>query len=108
GRLLHHGITRRRPTAEQAAYIRARDRTCRAPGCRQPAHHADIDHTRDWAHGGPTTISNMAVLCRRHHRMKHQGGWLLHHTASGILFWTSPLGKVYVTTPPNLAHGPSG
>jgi hypothetical protein len=48
-RLIHHGITRRRPTAEDAAYIRVRDRTCRAPGCRRAARACDIDHSEDWA-----------------------------------------------------------
>ena len=35
--LLHHGHTRRRPTATEKAFVKARDRTCRAPGCRRRA-----------------------------------------------------------------------
>src|SRR5215831_10256519 len=45
------GLTDRtgyRPTAATEAYVRARDKTCRAPGCTQPAHHCDIDHLCDW------------------------------------------------------------
>ncbi|MDG4830907.1 DUF222 domain-containing protein [Solwaraspora sp. WMMD1047] len=37
GQLVHHGRVRRRPTAGDAAFVRARDGTGRAPGCRAPA-----------------------------------------------------------------------
>ena len=32
-------------------------------------------HIRHWAHGGPTTLSNLAMLCRRHHRAVHEEGY---------------------------------
>jgi hypothetical protein len=99
GQVVSHGTTRRRPTVEQANRVTARDRTCRAPGCRVPAAHADIDHTRDYAQGGPTAVENMAVLCRHDHRMKHEGGWRVRQVGSGGLSWTSPLGHTYVTAP---------
>jgi hypothetical protein len=66
--------TRRQPTAQVAAFVRARDRTCLAPGCRRPGAGCDIDHTLDWAHGGPTDTGNLGLLCRRHHRFKHAPG----------------------------------
>ena len=31
-------------------------------------------HIRHWAQGGPTTLSNLALLCRRHHRAVHEEG----------------------------------
>src|SRR5262249_22210393 len=42
-----------------------RDQTCRFPGCGLPF--GQGHHIRHWAHGGPTTLSNLALLCRRHH-----------------------------------------
>ncbi|HEX9832464.1 MAG TPA: DUF222 domain-containing protein, partial [Mycobacterium sp.] len=33
------------PSAVLATFIRCRDITCRFPGCDEPAHHCDIDHT---------------------------------------------------------------
>jgi hypothetical protein len=76
-----HGITSdsttttgRRPAAQVAAFVRARDRTCVAPGCRRPARTCDIDHTVDWARGGLTEPANLGLLCRRHHRFKHAPG----------------------------------
>ncbi len=62
------GATRRRPTEAMARNVRARDRTCRAPGCRRPATHADIDHTIPHSRGGLTIPRNLGVLCRYHHR----------------------------------------
>jgi hypothetical protein len=41
------------PSARLAALVRARDLTCRAPGCDRPATEADLDHTIPYAGGGP-------------------------------------------------------
>ena len=57
--------------ALRRALIR-RDGGCRYPGC---SHHRFVDahHVRHWANGGATTLSNLVLLCRRHHRMVHEG-----------------------------------
>ena len=47
GELLHHGHTRRRPNATEEAFVRARDRSCRAPGCRRRAATCKIDHRKE-------------------------------------------------------------
>jgi hypothetical protein len=99
GELAVHGITRRRPTAEDAAFIKARDRTCRAPGCRMPARLCDIDHTRDWALCRDSRRCNLAALCVRHHVFKHLPGSDLTQIIPGVLGWTTPLGLQYITTP---------
>ncbi|MEN3307728.1 MAG: hypothetical protein V7603_3930, partial [Micromonosporaceae bacterium] len=108
GGLNQHGTTRRRPTTEDAAHVHARDRTSRAKVCRTPARHADLDHTRDWAHGGPSTVDNLGVLCRHHHRMKHEGGWTLRQIQPGVFVWSRPLHHHYAVPPPNIHNGPSG
>lgn len=99
GRLVHHGPVRRRPTTADAEFVKARDRTCRAPGCRTPASRADLDHTRDWAKGGPTIPENLGVLCRHDHGYKHHDGVRLIQIASGVFVWISRLGHRYAVPP---------
>ena len=99
GRLIHHGPAPRHPTAADDAFVRARDHTCRAPGCRAPATHTDLDHTIDWADGGPSTPDNLAALCRHDHRLKHEGGWRIRQLQPGVFHWTTSLGHQYITTP---------
>lgn len=99
GDTLYTGVTRRRPTAELADLITARDRTCRAPGCRVPAHRADIDHIKDWALGGLTEEANLGTLCRHDHNVKHHGDWQYHQIAPGIFQWRTALGHTYVVPP---------
>ncbi|WP_281904670.1 HNH endonuclease signature motif containing protein [Phytohabitans aurantiacus] len=102
GNTLYTGVTRRRPTAEMADHISARDRTCRAPGCRVPAHRADIDHIKDWAHGGPTEERNLGTLCRHDHGVKHHGHWKYRQIAPGVYQWRTALGHTYLVPPERL------
>jgi Domain of unknown function (DUF222) len=99
GQLIHHGITRRRPKAEDAAFIRARDRTCRAPGCRRPARQCAIEHTEDWASTKDSRRCNLACLCRRHHLWKHLKHTGLIQITPGTLGFHTPLGQHIVTHP---------
>jgi hypothetical protein len=99
-----HGSTaepgRRGPGAVLRRYLEIRDRHCLGPGCRAPARSADVDHTQDYAQGGPTVEANLAHVCRHDHRLKHQGGWQLDQSAPGWLVWTSRLGHTYPSEPP--------
>ncbi|MFF0988824.1 HNH endonuclease signature motif containing protein [Kocuria nitroreducens] len=65
--------------------LRARDGTCRFPGCRRRASRCDLDHTIAWADGGRTSADNLAHLCRHHHLLKHRDGplgrWRVEHVA---------------------------
>jgi hypothetical protein len=90
---------RRRPGRQLARWVTTRDRTCRAPGCRVPARAADIDHTVEHSAGGPTSHDNLAVVCRHHHRLRHDGGWGLDQPDAGTLDWTSPTGHTYRREP---------
>jgi hypothetical protein len=49
-----------RPSAEQRRFVRARDRSCRMPGCRRAPGRCDIDHGVAHAAGGPTACWNLA------------------------------------------------
>lgn len=80
-------------------WLRVRDEYCRFPGCGRAASHSDVDHTRDWQHGGTTSANNLAHLCPSHHRLKHHTRWRVQHDGGGTLLWTSPSGRSYRSEP---------
>jgi hypothetical protein len=86
------------PTAVLATFIRCRDMTCRFPGCDEPAHHSDIDHTIAYP-AGPTQASNLKCLCRKHHLLKTFWGWRDTQHPDGTVDWISPDGQTYTTHP---------
>ena len=67
--------TRNIPTALRRALL-ARDRGCRFPGC-DNTRYIDAHHVRHWAHGGETSLGNLVLLCRRHHRLVHEDGYTI-------------------------------
>ena len=74
------------PAAMRRA-IDARDGGCRFPGC-QNRRWTDAHHIVHWAHGGETSQENLVLLCRRHHRLVHEGGFGLSRDQAGELrFW---------------------
>jgi len=95
GELLDIGRKSYRPSQHLVDFLIARDRTCRFPGCRYPAHRSDIDHVTAWDEGGQTTSENLGALCRRHHRLKTHGGWKVTAAKDGSCEWISPAGKHY-------------
>lgn len=90
-----------RPTRAIREHLTVRDAHCRFPGCRTPVRNCDIDHTTDWQHGGSTTSTNLAALCRRHHTLKHRTRWTPHHDREqpGVIHWTTPTGRTLTDTP---------
>ncbi len=70
--------------------LNLRDRHCRWPGCERPASYCDGHHLVHWAHGGPTDLDNLVLLCKRHHRMVHEGGWRLIKTDDGPIVVIAP------------------
>ena len=78
--------------------LAARDRQCRFPGCQ--AHRCDAHHIRHWAHGGETALSNLVLLCRRHHRAVHEEGFRVTVDASGAAAFVRPDGRPLPAAPP--------
>lgn len=74
------------PVAMRRAVI-ARDRTCVFEGCDRHARYCDAHHVQHWADGGPTSLDNLALLCRYHHRLVHEGGWQVGRAPDGT--WTT-------------------
>jgi hypothetical protein len=93
-------VDRYTPSADMKRFLRARDQHCRFPGCRQPAHRCDRDHTLDYALRGETSTCNLACLCKRHHTLKGETAWTVRQLGGGVLEWTSPGGHVYIDKPP--------
>jgi len=73
--------------------LRSRDHGCRFPGCTHDRF-VDAHHIRHWANGGETSLDNLALLCRRHHRLVHEGGFGVERIADGALRFTRPDGRV--------------
>ncbi len=65
-------------------WLRVRDATCRFPGCNRSAKHSDVDHTTAWVRDGETRTDNLAHLCPKHHKLKHETSWSL--TQSRVLY----------------------
>ena len=76
-----------------------RDRGCRFPGCGVRV--AEGHHLHHWAQGGPTTLSNLALLCRRHHRAVHEEGYQVAREPGGTLQFRRPDGCVLPEAPPS-------
>src|SRR5881628_2871811 len=92
--------TRTIPPALRRA-LQHRDRGCRFPGCGRSF--GQGHHIRHWAHGGPTTLSNLAMLCRRHHRAVHEEGFQVERQRDGVLRFRRPDGLLLPDVPPPAA-----
>ncbi len=71
--------------------LNARDGRCRFPGC--GARHCDAHHLTHWANGGATSLDNLLLLCRRHHRLVHEGGIGIERDTSGAVAFLRPDGR---------------
>jgi hypothetical protein len=89
--------TRTIPPALRRA-LQHRDRGCRFPGCGH--RFTQGHHLRHWAQGGPTTLSNLALLCHRHHRAVHEMGYTVERTTDGGLSFRRPNGDLLLDVPP--------
>jgi hypothetical protein len=74
-----------------------RDHGCRFPGCH--VRFGQGHHIRHWAQGGPTTLSNLAMLCRRHHRTVHEEGYQVDREPGGELRFRRPGGELVPDVP---------
>ena len=82
-------------------HVILRDRTCVFPWCTRPARGCDVDHITPYDHTadtegrpqpGPTTTTNLAALCRFHHRLKTHTAWRYEMVEPGVYEWMSPHG----------------
>ena len=91
GTVLEVGRTTRTIPAAIRRALMARDTSCRFPGC--SARRCDAHHVEHWADGGPTRLDNLVLLCRRHHRAVHEGGFTITPHPDGTATFCAPDGR---------------
>ena len=108
--VLDLGRSRRPWSVAQRVALNVRDGGCRGPGCDRPVAWTDGHHIVWWTKGGVTSVDNGILLCRRHHRMVHEGGWTVAlDVITGLATFCSPTGREVVTRPHRAGRdGPRG
>jgi hypothetical protein len=76
--------TRVVPTAMRRA-LQTRDGGCRFPGCNNHRF-VDAHHIVHWADGGDTTLDNLTLLCRKHHRFLHEYNYQIERCGRELRF----------------------
>ncbi len=80
--------TRSIPPAIRRA-LQLRDGGCRFPGCTR-SRYVDGHHIEHWSHGGETSLDNLVLLCRHHHRLVHEGGFGCERSPDGEVVFSTP------------------
>jgi hypothetical protein len=88
---LYLGRSKRIASVGQRIVLHARDRGCTKPGCPNPpdrcqGHHGELD----FAKGGLTDITGLALACPSDNRLVHDHGWTTHIRADGRVEWIPP------------------
>lgn len=97
--ILDYGRTTRSiPPAVYTSLV-ARDWGCRFPGCDRPADWCDGHHIHPWEQGGPTCLSNLVLLCSKHHHRIHLKGWHIKLLPTGVVEVTMPDGQIRTSRP---------
>ncbi len=84
------GRARRVVSGGMRRALNTRDQHCQWPGCERPATATAAHHLVHWVAGGATDLSNLVLLCLRHHWMVHEGGWQLLRGTDGQLRAIAP------------------
>ncbi|HKJ12788.1 MAG TPA: DUF222 domain-containing protein, partial [Ornithinimicrobium sp.] len=89
GEVLELGRSARLATPAQHLLLWRRDRHCTYPGCTAPPQYCDAHHLTWWSRGGRTDITNMTLLCGRHHTLVHHHDLNATIEADGV-HWERP------------------
>jgi len=93
------GRRRRRPNAALRRAARERDKCrCRFPGCE--SRRVDLHHIVHWCHGGRTDLENIISLCKYHHMLVHDRGYLIAAHPDGEFTFYTPDGTALPNSPP--------
>lgn len=84
GQPLDVGRESRLASPAQIRALRERDKGCSFPGCDRPPGWTQAHHIRHWVDGGITALSNLALLCQRHHTIVHRDGCTATVTETGV------------------------
>ena len=83
--------------------LEERDRGCRYPGC--GSRFTEAHHVTHWADGGDTSLANTVLLCRRHHRVVHEGRMRMALNREGQAVFFTKKGKMIASAPPMTRPG---
>ena len=97
GRITEVGVRTRTVPPSLRRALQHRDRGCRFPGCGR--RYTQGHHIKHWAHGGPTELSNLMLLCRWHHRAVHEDGYRVEQLEGGELRFRDAHGWVIPDAP---------
>ena len=105
------GRSARLATSGQLKALRVRDGGCVHPGCTRTPAYCDAHHVRHWADGGSTSLQNLVLLCRHHHRTLHAGLWSIKPDTgqpgrfwAGTAGWERPAQTAADRSPPIVVH----
>jgi|FLOH01.1.fsa_nt_gi hypothetical protein len=73
--------------------LRGRDKCCRFPGC-DHQQWLDAHHVKHWIDGGETSMANTLLLCGRHHRLLHEGGFSIQANHNHEWYFRNAAGKI--------------
>jgi hypothetical protein len=97
GNLLNIGRKSRIIPAAMRRALRTRDPGCRFPGCTH-LHYIDGHHIEHWSKGGETRLDNLIQLCRKHHRLVHEGGFACAKNTEGQVEFRDQAGVLIART----------
>jgi len=97
GQLVEIGARTRIIPPDLRRALHYRDRPCRFPGC--GARIGQGHHVQHWSNGGPTRLTNLVLLCRRHHRAVHEEGYQVAREPDGTFHFRRPDGSTLQDVP---------
>ena len=84
-------------TRAQRRSISLRDHgRCRFVACHRRT--CDVHHVRHYADGGRTDVGNAILLCPRHHKAVHEGGFRITGEPNGTITVQRPDGSILGTS----------
>ncbi|MEL7449030.1 MAG: HNH endonuclease [Pseudomonadota bacterium] len=92
GEPLSVGRKQRTITTAIRRALESRDGGCTFPGCNHKRF-VDAHHVMHWAEGGSTSVDNLLLLCDRHHRLVHEGRFLIRKDRQGKWYFCRPDGR---------------
>ncbi len=103
--ILDYGTSTRTIPAPLWSALVIRDEHCRFPGCDRPSKWCEGHHVRWVTHGGATELSNLVMLCQRHHHLLHLPEWEAKLLPNATFEVTGPSGMMRCTSPPRAEPG---
>ncbi len=92
GEPLSVGRKQRTVTTAIKRALESRDGGCTFPGCNHKRF-VDAHHVMHWAEGGSTSVDNLLLLCDRHHRLVHEGQFLIRKDVNDRWYFCRPDGR---------------